>query len=119
MQLNVKKIIGITLAFLLLGAALALFNGWLPMASKNSYPTCESLPSVSEAIKALENNKDFAKRIENLGENIQVEVEQPCSNDQDRALIQVTYKSKSDEKAIRHLITISEGFGVPIHVVKH
>ena len=118
MKLNSKKTIGLILMFLLLGVAVLLLSGVLPLTSKNTHPPCEKLPSVEEAIQALENNKDFTREIESLGSSILVEVEQPCTDDQKRALIQVTYQSKSEEKAIRHLITKSEGFGVPIHLVK-
>lgn len=117
MKLTFKKTISIIIV-LLLGVALALNNGWLPKSSKNTHPPCDQLPSVAEVTEALANNKSFAKEIEGLGKNIRVEVGLPCSDDQKRALIQIKYKSKSEEKAIRNLIEISEGFGVPIYLVK-
>lgn len=117
MKITVKKVISI-LILLLVGITFVVLNGWLPIKSQNTHPSCDQLPSVGEVANALEKNEDFIKEIESLSENIQVEVGQPCSNDQDRALVQITYVTKSEEKSIRHLITIREGFGVPIHLVK-
>ncbi|MBU5440326.1 hypothetical protein KQI42_20225 [Tissierella sp. MSJ-40] len=117
MKLTFKKIICIII-ILFLGVAFALINGWLPISSKNTHPPCDQLPSVAEVTEALADHKSFVKEIESLGRNIQVEVGLPCSDNQDRALIQIKYKSKSEEKAIRNLIEINEGFGVPIHLVK-
>lgn len=117
MKLTFKKTISISI-ILLLGVALALINGWLPISSKNTHPPYDQLPSVAEVTEALAKHRSFAKEIESLGENIQVEVGLPYSDGQDRALIQIKYKSKSEEEAIRNLIEISEGFGVPIHLVK-
>ncbi len=118
MKSNLKIIIGGVAVLLLIVGAFALLNGWIPVSSKDTHPPCEQLPTIAEATEALETNQSFAKEIEGLGDGIVVEAGQPCSNGQDRGLVMVSYDSKSERDAIRNLLTNSEGFGVPVYLVK-
>ncbi|KZM57208.1 MAG: hypothetical protein C6W58_10450 [Bacillaceae bacterium] len=117
MKTTYKRVISVIMMILITVAFVLIMVGY-PMPSKNAHPPCEQLPSVQEVAKALDDHQDFVKKIENIGKNIQVEVGQPCSDDSDRALIEVTYDSKDEEESIRELIKNSEGLGVPIYLVK-
>ncbi|PAD26565.1 hypothetical protein CHH55_13535 [Niallia circulans] len=113
-----KIIISFIVGLLLVMGVFALLNGWITGSPKDTHPPCDRLPSVAEANAALNDHANLTKEIEKLGEGIKVEVGQPCSDDLKRGLILVSYDSKSDRDAINNLLSHSEGFGVPIHLVK-
>lgn len=117
-----KSISKITIIFiaglLLLVGAFAFINGWITALPNDTHPPCNQLPTVAEASAALDNHKNIAKEMENLGDGIKVEVGKPCSDDLERGLILVSYDSKSERDAINNLLSRSEGFGVPVHLVK-
>lgn len=118
MKSTSKIIISVIVSFLLLVGAFAFINGWITASPKYTHPPCDKLPTVAEVTIALDNHENFAKEIEKLGEGIKVEVGKPCPDDQERGLILVKYESKSERDAINNLLTHSEGFGVPVHLVK-
>ncbi|MEV0609603.1 hypothetical protein AB0I61_24865 [Polymorphospora rubra] len=98
------------------GAA-ATLGGVFPM-SRDTHPPCEELPTAAVAATALTENRTLADDIEALGDGISVAVGSPCPKGQDRALIQVTYGSKSERDAIGSLLARRDGFGVPVHLVE-
>lgn len=110
-----KIIIGVVAGLLLVGVA--HLNGFFP-SSRDTHPPCDQLPTVAEATAALAGHQDLAEEIKALGDGIEVEVGKPCPNDQDRGLIMVSYGSKSERDAIADLLSRSEGFGAPVHLVK-
>lgn len=118
MKSTSKIIISVIVGLLLLGGAFAYINGWITASPKDTHPSCDQLPTIAETTAALNHQRNFAKEIENLGDAIKVEVGKPCPNDQNRSLILVSYDSKSERDAINKLLTRSEGFGVPVHLVK-
>lgn len=118
MKSTSKIIISVIVGLLLLAGAFAFINGWITTSPKDTHPPCDQLPTVAEATAALDNHRNFAKEIEKLGDGIKVEVGKPCSDDQERGLVLVRYDSKSERDAINNLLSSSEGFGVPVHLVK-
>lgn len=116
MKSSYKIIIVVVVGLLLVGGVL-LLNGWFS-GSKDTHPPCEQLPSVDEAADALDNHQDLSEEIEALGDGITVEVGLPCSDDQSRGLVMVKYNSKAERNAIDGLLSQSNGFGVPVHLVK-
>ncbi|MFI1194794.1 hypothetical protein ACH4T9_16260 [Micromonospora sp. NPDC020750] len=115
MSLLSKIAIG-AVAVVALGAAVAL-GGVFP-TSTDTHPPCEELPTTAEASAALTRSGSLATDIAALGKGISVEVGSPCPKGQDRALIQVTYGSKSEREAISSLLARRDGFGVPVHLVE-
>jgi hypothetical protein len=112
-----KILIGVVAGSLLVVGAIALLNGWIPI-SRDTHPPCDQLPTVAEATAALASHQDLAEEIKALGNGIEVEVIKPCLDDPDRALIKVSYGSRSERNAIADLLSRREGFGVPVHLVK-
>lgn len=111
------KAILVVVTLLLIFGAFALLNGWFS-GSKSAHPPCDQLPSLERVTKELANHQDLAEKIKALGDDITVEVGQPCSDDQDRGLIMISYGSKSERNAIDNLLSRSEGFGAPAYLVK-
>lgn len=112
-----KIIIGVVACLILAVGAVAFLKGWIPI-SRDTHPPCDQLPTVAEASAALAGHQDLAEEIKALGDGIEVEVGKPCPDDQDRGLIMVTYGSKAERDAIADLLSRSEGFGVPVYLVK-
>lgn len=117
MKLTAKIIISAA-GLLLCAGIFAVINGWIPSSPKDTHPPCEQLPTVTEATTALDNHEEFALAIERQGEGITVEVDRPCPDDQERGLILVKYALKSERDDINQFLSNSEGFGVPVHLVK-
>lgn len=119
MKLSGKKIkkiiISVVVGLLIVGAA--LLNGFFS-SSKDTHPPYDRLPSVAEATEALARHQSLAEEIKALGDGIAVEVGTPFPDHQDRGLIIVSYRSKSERNAIVDLLSQREGFGVPVHLVK-
>lgn len=118
MKTTSKIIISVIVGLLLLLGGIAFINGWITASPKDTHPPCDQLPTVAEATTSLDNHKNFAKEIEKLGDGIKVEVGKPCPDDRERGLVLVRYDSKSERDAISNLLSRSEGFGVPVHLVK-
>lgn len=116
--MNFKKIVAVVVILLLIGGIFAVFNGWLQTSAKDTHPPCAQLPTVEAAKEALNHHQNLVKNIENLGTDISVSVDQPCSDDEQKGLIMVQYDKKSERDAIHNLLTDSEGFGVPVYLVK-
>lgn len=117
MKLVDKKSIVVVVGLLFGVGILAVLNGWFTI-SKDTHPPCDRLPSVVEATEALANHQDLAQEIRALGDNIEVNVGKPCDDDRNRGLVIVSYISKSEHKAVSDFLTRSEGFGVPVYLVK-
>ncbi|MCR6108017.1 hypothetical protein HXA34_17125 [Salipaludibacillus agaradhaerens] len=115
MKFSYKIIIAVVL--LLVVGAFLYVNGWFS-GSKDTHPPCDQLPNIAKANEALDENKDLAKKLKELDEGITVEVGTPCSDDQNRGLIIVTYDSKEERNSIDDLLRSSNGFGVPVYLVK-
>lgn len=116
MKSTTKIIIGVVGLLLVVGAV-ALLNGWIPV-SRDTHPPCDQLPTVAEVNTALASHQGLAEEIKSLSDDITVEVGKPCSDDQDRGLVMVSYGSKSERDAIADLLSRRDGFGVPVHLVK-
>lgn len=117
MPLISKVAIG-TVAVIIIGAGGVIFLRGSFGASTDTHPPCGELPTAVEASAALNRNKQLAADIEALGREIAVGVGSPCPEDQDRALIQVTYGSKPERDAIASLLARRDGFGAPVHLIK-
>jgi hypothetical protein len=114
MRLASKIVIG-AVAAAAIGTA-AVLGGAFPV-SRDTHPPCQELPTTAEATAALTENRALADDIEALGEGISVGVGSPCPEGQGRALIQVTYGSRSERDAIGGLLSRRDGLGVPVHLV--
>jgi len=101
-----------------IGAGGAAVFGGAFSTTKDDHPPCEELPTRAQADAALTKNRALATDIEALGKGISVGVGTPCPKGQDRALIQVTYKSDSEHEAIGDLLVRRDGFGVPVYLVE-
>ncbi|TDC43568.1 hypothetical protein [Micromonospora sp. KC213] len=117
MSLVSKIAIGAVLV-VAVGAGTAAVLGGVFAMSSDTHPPCEELPTTAEATAALTKNQALATDIETLGKGISVDVGSPCPKGQDRALIQVTYGSKSERESIDSLLGRRDGFGVPMYLVE-
>ncbi|MDA1476154.1 hypothetical protein [Bacillus changyiensis] len=118
MKSSSKIMIGVVVGLLLVVGAAALLNGWIPL-SRDTYPSCDKLPTVAEANAALTRHQDLAEEIKSLSDGgIDIEVGKPCPDDQNRGLIMVRYGSKSERDNISDLLSRRDGFGIPVHLVK-
>ncbi|TDC67073.1 hypothetical protein E1258_00755 [Micromonospora sp. KC207] len=119
MKLIYKATVGVSAAALLAAgvAAASPLYGLFPQ-SGDAHPSCDQLPTEAEATAGLARNQDLADEIKALGDGIAVVVGKPCPAGQDRALISVTYSSKSDREAISGLLGRRDGFGVPVYLEK-
>ncbi|WP_163117124.1 hypothetical protein [Bacillus subtilis] len=117
MKSTTKIIIGVVVGLLLVVGVVAFLNGWIT-GSRDTHPPCDQLPNVTEANEALAKNQDLVEEIKALGDGITVKVGKPCSDDQNRGLVLVSYDSKSEHDAISDLLSQRDGFGVPVHLVK-
>lgn len=104
-------------AVLLVGVAALAVLGGVFVTSRDTHPPCEELPTRAEAAAGLARHRALADEIEALGKGVSVRVGTPCSDGQDRALIEVTYGSDAQRDAIRDLLARRDGFGVPVHLV--
>ncbi|MBB5960703.1 hypothetical protein FHS29_007331 [Saccharothrix tamanrassetensis] len=116
MNLASKIAIGVVAAALL-GAGLMWFGGALSSGG-DTHPPCEQLPTAAEATSGLSSNQALVDEIKALGKSTSVNVGKPCPAGQDRALIEVTYRSDSERDAISNLLGSRNGFGVPVYLVK-
>lgn len=116
MKLTSKLIVVVVGLLLIIGLLMWLMG--LFSVSKDAHPPCDQLPTVAEVSTALTSNQAFIEDIELLGEKIIVELGQPCMDDQEKGLVIVSYKKKSDRAAIVDYLSDSEGIGVPVHLVK-
>jgi len=112
-----KRVIVVIVGILLILVVFALLNGWFSV-SKDTHPPCDQLPDIEETTEALANHQDFAEEITALGDHIEVKVGKPCGDDRNRGLVKVIYSSKSERDAVSDLLKHSEGFGVPVYLVK-
>jgi hypothetical protein len=112
-----KIVIGVVAVAVVGAGAAAVFGGVFP-SSSDTHPPCAELPTRAEATTALDRNKALAKEIEALGKDVSVAVGTPCPEGQDRALIQVTYRSDTEHAAVGDLLGRRDGFGVPVYLVE-
>ncbi|WP_079513952.1 hypothetical protein [Rossellomorea marisflavi] len=108
---------GVIVVLLVLAGSFAMVNGFFS-SEEDTHPPCGKLPKQSEVNDAIETHPDMVNDIEALGEDVIVNVGTPCENFEDQALIEVLYDSKADREAISNYLGRSEGFGVPVHLVK-
>lgn len=118
MNSKVKKISIILIVMIIIAGVFAYTNGLFPIGSKDTHPPCNQLPSVKEATDALATHQELAEKIEAVHTDITVEVGKPCSGDETRGLVLVTYAKGKQRDAIHNILKVSEGFGVPVHLVK-
>lgn len=110
--------LGVIAALVIAGAAFAFFTGVFGTGRATvTHPPCDTLPTRAEAFAALARHPDLVAEITALGEDITVDVHNPCPDDADRGLIRVTYSSPAEYDAITELIARRDGFGVPLYVV--
>ncbi|WP_051196468.1 hypothetical protein [Jonesia quinghaiensis] len=96
--------------------ALTLING--AFATRTfTHPPCNELPPVETVKTALLTHAEFAETIEAQGQGIRVAVGTPCMSPQEVGLIQVSYATDAELDAVDELLTQSNGFGVPVHLV--
>ena len=112
-----KKVVVVVVGLPLIVGAFVLLTGWFSV-SKDTHPSCDQLPHIAEATEALANHQDLAEEIIALGDNIEVKVGKPCGDDRSRGLVKVSYSSKSERDAVSDLLKHSEGFEVPVYLVK-
>lgn len=112
-----KKVIIVIVGLLYIVGAISLLNGWFSL-SKDTHPSCNQLPSSEEATEALAKHQDLAEEIIVLGDNIEVKIGKPCDSDRTQGLIKVNYSLKTERDSVSDLLTYSEGFGVPVYLVK-
>ncbi|MEU4159822.1 hypothetical protein [Actinoplanes sp. NPDC026670] len=112
-----KIAVGVAAVAVLGAGAAAVFGGVFPTSS-DTHPPCEELPTRAEAATALDRNQALATEITGLGKGISVTVGTPCPEGQDRALIQVTYRTDAEHEAVGDLLGRRDGFGVPVYLVE-
>lgn len=116
--MKLRNKISIVVGLLFVAGISAYLLGFIPVPNKDAHPPCEKLPNLEEAKKALSEQDVLSNDIKNLGEDITVEAENPCSADQSKGLVVVKYDSRKEREAISELLSNSNGFGVPVYLVK-
>jgi hypothetical protein len=117
MKLASRIVIGVAIVTLAGVGGAAAFGGiFLP--STDAHPPCKELPTAAEATEGLAGNPALIRDIEALGDGVSIAVGMPCPG-QDRALIEVAYQSSRERESVGDLLGQRDGFGVPVHLVKH
>ncbi len=74
---------------------------------------CEDLPERVEVEAALQEHAELERRIEAVGDRVNVFVAKPCESHPDRAEIEVQYPGGDDRQRIEDILK-EEDFGVPV-----
>ena len=88
-----------------------LVQTWL-YDNRPSGVACGDLPTGAEAEAALAAHPDLVRRIEGLGDDVDVYVDEPCDDHPGAAEIAVTYPGGDLRERIEALLA-EESFGVP------
>lgn len=103
--------VGVVVAVVLLGS-----GGFF--GNTSTHPPCDQLPTSAQVEKALQDHPDLAGQLRALDPEVQVGVGRPCTIPADAALVQVSYRTGDQERAIQELLSRANGFGVPVHLVR-
>ncbi len=121
MTVGRRTLVGAVLAVALVGlvAALVLSGaGWLNPSRSSTHPPCEQLPSANAVDAALRDHADLSRAITDVSPDVHVSVGRPCAGLDDAALVQVSFRTSEQRHAIEDVLSRTEGFGVPVHLVK-
>lgn len=100
-------------------ATLAVVLGAVgPPGSTVVRPPCDRLPQRTQVESALAEHADLVRALEATGSGVGVRAGRPCADDPDRSLVTVTWSSGAEREAVDRLLTRSDGFGVPVEVVR-
>lgn len=106
--------VGVTLV----GLAIML-GGVVPLRAPDvTRPACSELPSGTAVSSSLADHPDLTAQIEAVGAGVHVTSTSPCSDQPDRALVTITYRTNAERTGVDHILTTADGFGVPVELVK-
>ena len=102
-----------------IGLAVVLLGGIGPWRTPDVVrPACGELPSGSAVATALAGHRDLTAQIEAVGSGVHVTRRSPCSDQPDRALVTITYRTSSERTKVDDVLTTADGFGVPVELVE-
>jgi hypothetical protein len=81
-------------------------------------PACSELPSGSAVDTAFADHRDLTAQIEAVGSGVHVTRTSPCSDQPDRAVVTITYRTSTERAKVDHILTTADGFGVPVELVE-
>ena len=99
-----------------LAAGAIVLGGIFPLGGGNTHPPCEQLPTAAQSRDALEGNPRLVSQLKEAGSGVAVRVESPGCDNENQALIDVTYSTEEEHDHIDAVLTRSDGFGVPVYV---
>jgi hypothetical protein len=79
-------------------------------------PPCEQLPDQQAVADALATHQDLARRIQEVGPGVTVEVATPCEDQPERAILRITYATDDEWEGVDAILR-EESFGVAVEVV--
>jgi hypothetical protein len=82
-----------------------------------SRPPCDQLQNQQTVARALASNPDLVAQLEAVGSGVTVDIDTPCDDQPDRALVRITYDSDDEWDGINAIMT-QQSFGVGVDVVK-
>ena len=103
---------------LLIVAGATAVSGVNPLDSGHKYvrPPCAQLQDRKTVEHALASHQDLVARLESAGPGVTVDVDTPCNDQPDRALVRITYETDKEWDSIQSILG-QEGFGVAVDVV--
>lgn len=110
-------LMSLVVALLIVPGAVAVF-GVNPLDSGHKYvrPPCGQLQDHQTVENALASHPDLVARLESAGPGVAVDVDTPCKDQPDRALVRITYETDKEWDSIQSILG-QEGFGVAVDVV--
>lgn len=105
---------------LVVTAAVLMGSGVLPALSRHEppHPPCDQLMTKSQVQQTLRDHADFASRIRAVGSDITIRIVTPCTDQPDKALVNVQYGSDDEKAKIDDVFAHGSGFGTAATVTK-
>lgn len=101
---------------LIVVSGLMLGVGSFPLGRDSERPPCEQLPARQSVVAALAARGELVTRIQEVGPGVKVDVDTPCDDQPDKAIVRITYATDDEWEGV-HAILTQEGFGVPAQLV--
>lgn len=118
MTRRVGWVIAVAVVTVAAGLAIVLGGFGILPAPDLGRPACSQLPNKSAVSTALADHPDLAAQIQAAGSGVHVLSTSPCSDQPDRALVTITYRTEEERTKVDHILTTADGFGVPVELVK-
>ncbi|EIT83648.1 hypothetical protein A374_19050 [Fictibacillus macauensis ZFHKF-1] len=113
MNKSLKVTIGLVVGALIVVGIYVYFN-YYSASAREARANCNKLPDVSEVKQVMNEHFYVIKQIKKVGKNIKVEVGKPCSNDENRAVVQIMYHTEKEFEVINQLLNEDGNRSVPI-----